>query len=235
MYSSRMQMYNLICKYYEGEIDNFELEDLFPSTDDLLIMEIIKSFWYFYDDTRRHLWFEFYNYEIQVSVSVWLFFLQTDLLWKDIIKDIGTEKEQSVNWQAIYDANKQQKGFVLYMPCVTFSLVTKMMDMQGFWGTLFTSHWVKQKINLLRSAIALRDEVECRKTWEHSGFNYNKVVETLYKNVPQYSIDTELISKMLPEDNYAFVFSKSTLEKKIFDFLKKKNTDLRVIDIIKSE
>lgn len=212
--ASRKKLRDHIIRYYNGDIDNFDFDDMdiFDGIEspDPMVEEIIEAAWFLYDDLKIHLWFYSYNKSICSVISVWLYLLGTDMDWKDILKDRPTFKESDYwpfaseeDFKSFIEARPELPEFIKHYPPLTTELITKhtgIRKIRFFKKANFMETRIKEAYETLKKIMEERDEATCKILWEKDGFDFDKSMEQLAKRFPKAGI-----KKSLPGDSVLFL------------------------------
>lgn len=83
--SDRLFMYNTIIMYYTTQIDSIQLDDRIMEhrfeVHDSLCEDIINWLYYYYDDTKRHFWYSFFDKNAFRVIMLWISLLEANIDW----------------------------------------------------------------------------------------------------------------------------------------------------------
>lgn len=230
--NARVKTIATIYNYYNGEVDNFEFEDSFPITNDPMILEIRRQFWYFYDDTRRHLWFEFHSRDEELFVSAWLYLLNTASS-SNKIKDYLAISEkgkrcQEESLKRIMTNLYNHKEFSVYIPPISLKLIKKTAKINNLKYIFFRHLYLNRLKQKILAIMKNRKPQECFLKWNPTGHNSKDISDILPSNM----INNAVLSRILPDDSCAFVLSEPYLTRAICYFVKQSNDDISIIQLI---
>lgn len=229
MQTARAKATDAIYNYYNGEIDNFKFEDALPVADDSLIIEFKNQIWFFYDDTRSHLWFEYYSREVEFFISVWLYFLNTDKSWNELKNYVDTSQNGKVCWENSAKKIMSTCGvFPLYIPHVSLSLIKKTLDINKFYYLFFRHFYLNRLKQKILSIIMNRIPQECVLKWGTTG----RTPQDIFHILPLHIVNKTVLSRILPSDSWEFVLLEPYLTKVVSDFMRQKNQSVSIIQLI---
>lgn len=221
----------LIYDYFNGKINNFELDESFPNSTDPLITNIAETFWYFYDDTRKHIWLDFYDSEVKMIVSIWIYLLKNDLTWQQIEEELPPKYSGSHYWLSLLEKAQtnfwnESNIFVVYMPPITLALLKKCIDFNQISFYLFPRFFIRKYLKKMKAIINERNESDCQSEWEENGYHYEDAIKKIVDS--GLYINKSVIKKILPFDSTPFMLTGEILQKEAYLFSRGKIDDHKV-------
>lgn len=204
---SRKKLRDHIIRYYSGEIDNFDFDEMnifdeMESTDPM-VGDITGAAWYLYDDIRKHLWFDSFDKNTYPLISVWLYLLNTGIEWQEILKDRPRFKKSAYwpfaseeDFKSFLEARPELPPFIEFYPPVKEELIYKNMEIRRF----FKKSKIPKTYKELKNIMSERNEAVCKRLWEKGGFDFETSMKQLSEHFPGANV-----KKSLPDDSVLFL------------------------------